>query len=302
MRLFRTLRRDLSIAVLATALLFLLTACGGEPTSTIAPEAAPTAATAPASTVGPTGTPTIPPAPTPTPTVAPTPTPTVPPTPTPTVAPTPTLAPESTLNELLSSAGEKLAAMSTARFQMIDETESGAPFFGTTFKSLEGEVKSPDSFRMLVKVVAPGLGFVEVEMLAVGDEAYMKFSKDAPWTPLPLEQVPFNFGQIGLTLSELLPAMHGVVVIGRESVGDTQTIRIEGQITSEGMSTLITSADPGHAIVLTFWFDEVEHSLRQFRIAGKLFNDDAPETTRLLDISGVNVPVDIKLPEPASRQ
>ena len=34
-------------------------------------------------------------------------------------------------------------------------------------------------------VVAPGFGFVEIEMLAVGDQAYMKFSKDAPWAPLP---------------------------------------------------------------------------------------------------------------------
>ena len=73
---------------------------------------------------------------------------------------------------------------------MVDESESGAEFFGTTFKSMEAEVASPDSFRVLVSVVAPGLGFVKIEMLGVGGRAYMKFSEDAPWTPCPRTRRP----------------------------------------------------------------------------------------------------------------
>ena len=292
MNLPAMLRRKMPVAILAAGLLLRLAASGTDPTPTVAPE--------PEATPAPESKPTL--APASTQSAAPAATATPAPTPTPTPVPTPTPSPEETPNDLLASVEGKLAAMSTARFTMVDETESGAPFFGTTFKSLEGEVKSPDSFRMLVKVVAPGLGFVEIEMMAVGAESYMKFSADAPWTPLPLEQVPFNFGEIGISLSQLLPVMTDVAIVGLESVGDAETIRFEGKITSEGMSDLITSVDPGHTITLTFWVDEVEHTLRQFRIAGKLFNDDAPETTRLLDILGVNVSVDIQLPDPATRQ
>ena len=75
-------------------------------------------------------------------------------------------------------------------------------------------------------------------MLAVGDQAYMKFSKDAPWTPLPLDQVPFNFGGIGITLSDLLSTIKDGAIAGRESVLDTQTIRVEGTIASEELSGL----------------------------------------------------------------
>ena len=82
-------------------------------------------------------------------------------------APAPTPAAELPVDVLLSRAGEKLAVMSTAKFTMVDETESGAKFFGTTFKSLTAEVKTPASFRMQVDVVAPGLGFAQIEMLAV---------------------------------------------------------------------------------------------------------------------------------------
>ncbi len=211
-------------------------------------------------------------------------------------APASTPEPELSVSDLLSSAGGKLAAMSTAKFEMIDEKESGAKFFGNTLKTVNGEIKAPESVRMLVDVEAPGLGFVEIEILAVGDQAFMKFSKDAPWVPLPRDQVPFNFGGIGATLSELLPVMKDVAIVGQESVGGAQTIRIDGNVTSEQMSTLITSVNSGHAITLSLWLDEVDHVLRQFRIAGQLFDDDGPGTSRLVTMD-IDVPVDIQLPD-----
>ena len=216
-------------------------------------------------------------------------------TPTPTPTPTPL-----TLSDLFSSAGEKLAAMSTAKFSMVDELESGAKFLGTTFKRMEAEVEAPDSFRMLADVVAPGFGFMEIEMLAVGDQAYMKLSKDAPWAPLPLDQVPFNFAGLGMTLRDLLSSIEDGAITGRESLLDTQAILVEGTLASEALSDLITSVDPGHSVALTLWFDEAEHTLLQIRIAGQVYDDDAPETIRVLTIEDIDLPVDIQLPEVGS--
>ena len=212
----------------------------------------------------------------------------------------PTPTPELSVDEVLSGAAEQLVALSTAKFQVIDEMESGAKFFEMTLKSVEGEVKTPDSFRMVVELVNPGLGFVEVGMLAVGEQAYMQFSSDAPWLPLPLDQIPFNFGGIGVTLSEILPFIKNAEIAGRESVGGGQAIRVDGDVVSEHMSDLITDVDPGHAITLSVWVDEVSYDLRQLRIDGRLYDEDAPETTRLVTISEINAPVDIQLPETAS--
>ena len=276
------LKQGFSIALSATLLLLLIAACGSDPASTEGPETDTTSPPSSAQTPGPTTAPEA--------------------TPTPTPLPTPTLTAEEQLSDLLSRVEWKLAAMSTATFDLVDVHESGAPFFRTTFKSLTGIVKSPHSFWMQVNVVAPGFGFLKIEMTAVGEEAYMKFSEDAPWTPLPLEQVPFNFGEIGLQLSRLVPALTDVSLLGPEPVEDAQIIGFEGLISSDELSGLITGVDPGHTITLTFWVDEVEHTLRKFQIAGKLFNDDAPETIRLLDVTGVNVPVDIQLPEAATQE
>ena len=210
--------------------------------------------------------------------------------------PPPMPEPELSVDDLVSTAGEKLAAISTAKFEMVDEKQSGAKFFGNTLKTVNGEIETPGSVRMLVDVENPGMGFVEIEILAVGDQSFMKFSRDAPWVPLPLDQVPFNFGGIGVTLSEILPVMRDVAIAGRESLDGAATIRIDGNVVSEEMSSLISSVDAGHAITLSLWLDEADHTLRQFRIAGQLFDDDAPGTSRMVTME-IDVPVDIKLPD-----
>lgn len=220
------------------------------------------------------------------------------PTPTPTPVPTPTPRADG----FIAAVVQNIVAMSTAKFGMIDETETGAKFFGTTFKSMEAEVEAPDSLKMIVEVVAPVFGFVAIEIVKVGDQAFLKLSKDAPWAPLPADQVPFNFAGMGTVFAGLPETITDVELIGKEEVQGAQAYQIKGVIDSEVLQPLITDADPGHPVTLTFWVDEAETVLRQFRLAGQIYDEDAPETTRLLTIENINAPVDIQLPDSASGQ
>ncbi len=214
--------------------------------------------------------------------------------------PAPEPEPELSLEEVLARTGENLANLTTVRFQMVDENESGAKFFGATLKNVDGEVESPDGARIVVEVEPPGMGFAEIEIVAVGDVAFMKFSAGAPWNPLPLDQVPFNFVGLGVTLSDLLPKVQNAAITGTESVGGGPTIRVEGNLVSEDLSTLITSADTGHTIDLALWIGEADQVLRQMRIAGQIFDDDEPGTSRLIILSDYGTPIDIQLPDTSS--
>ena len=217
---------------------------------------------------------------------------------------TPTPTPTPVLSDVLTSAGERVAAMSTAKFSVVDEKETGAKFFETTFKSMEAEIEAPNSFRMKVDVVAAAFGFVEIEMLGVGEQAVMKFSKDAPWVPLPVDQVPFNLRDLGMTLRDVIHMIRDGdgAITGAESIQGAQAVLVEGTLPSQRLSNLITDVDPGHTMTITMWIDEGDHALRQLRLAGQLYDDDGPETTRLVTINAIDVPVDIKLPEEVSGQ
>lgn len=218
----------------------------------------------------------------------------------PSAPPTPTPA----LNDLMTSAGEKVAALKSAKLRMVDETESGAKFFTMTLKNMEAEIKAPDRFRMVVNAESAAFGFSELEMIAVGDEALMKFAKDAPWVPLPIDLVPFNFSGLGPTLRDLLFVLRDGdgAIMGSEVVNGSPTIRMEGTILSEQLSDLITSVYPGYTVTLTFWIDNSSHIVRQMRISGQIFDDDGVGTTRLMTIIGMDVPVEIELPDTVSGQ
>lgn len=270
------------------------------PAAACSDEAPPTPAATPAATATPA--PASDPAPSPTPAPAPTATteatPTATPAPTATQAPTP--APE--VEDFLIGVAANIAVLSSVKFGMVDETETGALFFGTTFKSMEAVVETPNNFRMTVDVVAPGFGFVEIEIIKVGDEAVMKFSEDAPWVPLPPEQVPFNFAGLAIVFGNLPNTVQGVDMKGVETLHGEEAVLLEVIVPSDALKELITSADPGNEITLTMWVEESEMVLRQLRIAGQIYDDDAPETTRLITLDDINLPVDIELPDVPSGQ
>lgn len=228
------------------------------------------------------------------------------PTPMPTPAATPTATPVPTptpsVEEFLTAVGSSIANMSSAKFSMVEETGTAAQFYGTTFKRMEAEVEAPGSVKMLVEVVAPGFGFVEIEIIKVGSQAFLKLSEDAPWSSMPPSLIPFEFAGLAVVFATLPNTIRDAALTGREELQGEQAIRVEGVIDSGDLLPLITSANSGHPIALTLWIDETDALLRQIRLAGQVYDEDGPETTRLLILEGINVPVDIELPASASGQ
>ncbi len=199
--------------------------------------------------------------------------------------------------QFLAAVGQNIAAMSTAKISMVDETESGAPFFGTMLKRMEASIETPDKLHMVVDVEAPGFGFVEIEIVQVGDQAFLKLSKDAPWAPLPPDQVPFDFAGIAKLFESLPAVIQGLSLTGQDVVQGAPAVTVQGLIKSEALSDLITTAEPGHDVTLTLWVDPTQALLRQIRLEGRIYAADAPETSRLITIEDINVPVEIELPD-----
>ena len=296
-----------------------------EPTATPVPTPTPvpTATPTPVPTATPIPAPTATPTPVPTPTPIPTPVPTptagttsvAPITPTPHSVPVPTAIVESTpvtaptpgpaetpvsipgvsLDELLARLWENQGYISTATLTLTEEVESGAKFFGGTFKSMDVEVKAPSSSRMLLHLEVPTGEAAQVELVVVGDQA--RFRTDASWVPFPIDLLPFNFDSVGTTLAELIPVLKEPAISGQELVLGIQTIRVKATVLSSHLSGLFISSEPRNELKLTLWIDNANHTFRQLRIEGQLYRDDSPDTRRLLTIDAINVPIDIQLPE-----
>ena len=218
-------------------------------------------------------------------------------------AATPTLEPTSSLSalQILQRASEKMTALKSAHFIMTDEGETSAKFFGMTFQSMEGQIRLPDSFSVSVEAVT-SLGFFKVNIVAAQGQAFMGdiFVKDE-WNPIPFDDLPFNFANLGLTLNSIVPAIQDPVVTGVEEVGGVTSWRIEGVVSSETLKTLVTGADEGFQVALQIWIGQDQHLLRKIGIQGQVFEQDSPGVVRVLVIDRFDEPVEIVLPETSAQ-
>ena len=219
-----------------------------------------------------------------------------------TAAATPDPSPESEVMVLFNSVGERMATVSTARVTLVDVRQTGAKFFGLTFKSMEVEIVAPSNSKMVIELISPVVGVVPIEIVVAEGQAYIKLSPISPWTYIPTGQLPFDLGGLGAALRDTLPFVQDATISGRESVLGIDTVRVDGSIASEDMSNFFPSVDSGYDVGLTLWIDDTEHTVRQIGIYGQLYDADAPETERIMTIEAINIPIDIQVPDVASGQ
>ena len=213
-------------------------------------------------------------------------------TPTPTIKPTPS---PSAL-EILEKANPRMVVLETAHFTMVDEGETKSKFLNFTFQSMEGQVIMPDSFKLKVEVVA-GF-FLEIQIVAAGGQAVISnpFVEDE-WKPIDIETLPFNFGNLGRTLVDIIPSIQDPKNTGLVEVDGVPLWQIEGVVPSESLKFLVTEADEGFQVTLRLGIGRDDLLLRRIRIEGQVFKEDSPEIVRVLTIDRFDEPVDIVLPE-----
>jgi hypothetical protein len=165
-------------------------------------------------------------------------------------------------------------------------------------KKATGVVDIPDRLRLTVEaeLAAPRM-FVEINVITIGEEAYMTDFFSGQWRTVPLETLPVNFLDFGQTLADIVDAVAGPSFSGVEEIEGRPYQRITGTVPSEALAALVPGAAEGLEVGLELWLDRESFLLSRVLITGPVLTGDVPETVRLLLIDDFNVPVDITPPE-----
>ncbi len=215
---------------------------------------------------------------------------------TPTATNVPDPSPTPTPLEVMEESSSKMIRLNTASFHLEDQGETSARFFGLKFESLDGQVRMPDSFKVQVEATS-FLGFIKIEIVAVGDQAVISdFINKEKWNPIAVDDLPFNFANLGNNLAEIIPGIMDPAFAGEEGLDGQMSWRIRGTVPSEGLSPLLPGTAPGRQVGLELWIDQEQMVLRKIRIEGEIYPGDSPSVVRVLDIFAFDEPVDISLP------
>ena len=215
------------------------------------------------------------------------------PTNTPASEPTPTPSP----HQVMELSRARMLTLDTASFTLEDEGETGARFFGLKFELMEGQIRVPDSFNVRVEAISTfPRSFIELNIVSVGDRAFMTdFLNKEKWNPVAADALPFNFADLGRTLSEIIPFVRVPTFVGTETVDEVRSWRIQGTVASERLSALVPGVASGYEAGIELWIGQDQDLLRKIRIEGRIYNADSADVVRVLKVHSFDEPVQISL-------
>lgn len=216
------------------------------------------------------------------------------PTPIPEATAEPTPSPEAAI----AFAVLNLLELKSAAFTLEHQTGSTTLLPGLSMKKATGVVDIPDRLRLTVEAeLAVPRTFVEINVITIGEQAYMTDFFSGQWRTVPLESLPVNFLDFGQILASIIEAVAGPSFSRVEEIDGRQYQRVTGSVPSEALAALVPGAAEGLEVELELWLDLEAALLRRVLITGPVLTGDIPETVRLLAIDNINVPVDIAAPE-----
>jgi hypothetical protein len=218
------------------------------------------------------------------------PVPTAPPTPTPT--PTPPPDPRA----ILARAGNQLAAVPYLEFVLEHPVGSTPLATGLNLAGAEGVARLPDRFRLALEMEASG-AVLKLNVIVVGEQAFMTNLFSGDWESAPREQIPFRFDFVAEAIAGLLDGIEEASLVGETDLDGDAAYHVKGIGPTEALSQLIPGALPDSTIPVELWVDKADGSLRQVRLTGPLVADDLADTVRVVQLKALEEAPEIEAPD-----
>ena len=208
--------------------------------------------------------------------------------------------PTPTPRQLIQQSSRQMTALNTAKFDLFHEDDGSSQLFpGVELTRVEGDVDMPDRFAVSAEAISLfPRSFVRIDVVVSGDQALMTdFLNREKWNPFPIESLPFNFANLGRTLSDIILSMAALSLVGQESVDGVPSRRIRGTVGSAALAPLVPEAAEGFVLTMDLWIGEKKSLLRRVRIEGQILSTDQQDLVRVLRIRDFDEPVEITLPQ-----
>ncbi|MCE2405763.1 MAG: LppX_LprAFG lipoprotein [Dehalococcoidia bacterium] len=209
-------------------------------------------------------------------------------------------APTPTPRQLIEQCSREMTALDTVRFELVHEGDGSSQLFpGMVLTRVVGEVDMPDRFAVSAEAMSLfPRSFIGLDVAVSGDRALMTdFLNPAEWNTLPVESLPFDFANLGGTLSDIILSMEDPREVGEETVDGVPSRHIRGTAGSAALAALIPAAVEGYVLTMELWIGKERALLRQVRIEGQILSTDQPDLVRVLTIRDFDQPVNITLPQ-----
>ncbi len=183
---------------------------------------------------------------------------------------------------LLGAAAAKVEQPGSFHFDLTQQNGTTPITGGIAMVSASGDIATKDRMRMNVKGKAGTLN-LDVSFVVLPGAAYMTNPLTGKWDRTTVDVSALFDPSTGLPA--LMRAVTEPRVAGTETVGGTQTYRIEAKIDSGQMALFAPGAEAGHAVTARAWIGVADQRVYRIEVAGPASASEAPNMQRRLELS-----------------
>jgi hypothetical protein len=154
----------------------------------------------------------------------------------------------------------------------------------------------PDRFRLALDMEASG-AVLKLDVIVVGEKAFMTNLFSGAWEPVPKEQIPFRFDFVTESVASLLSEIDDPILLAAGDLEGFPAYVIQGKGPTGTLAKLIPGVLPDSFLPVELWIDRSDGRLRQVRLTGSLVADDLPGTVRLVHLKALEGAPKIETPE-----
>lgn len=197
--------------------------------------------------------------------------------------------------DVLAGAVERAAAMKSFHFRLEHENGETPIPLGLGLSTAEGDVIVPDRMKAKVEAKA-GTQPVRVEVIGIGDEAWITNPFNREWQPLPSGNTIRDVFDPAQGITAVANALENAEVTAEEQVGGVATFRVEGTVDSGVLEAAAPIAEPGLTVTVKVWIGKDDSLIRRIRLEGPIAPGEPSNIVRKLDISQFDESVSIEPP------
>ena len=197
-----------------------------------------------------------------------------------------------TAEEIMLRSSAKLDALSSFHFE-LDQEGGGIPIaMGLEMTRASGDIVRPDKLK--IKALA---GFIEVEIITVGDITYMTHPLTGEFEPLPNEFTAVTLFDPDNGITAIIAGITEGSTIGEEEVDGVPCYHIRGILDSGELKAISCGfATAGIPIDTEVWIGKEDFLLRQVKLTGQMTEEEERGIIRTLLISDFDRSITIQLP------
>lgn len=221
-------------------------------------------------------------------------------TPAPTDTPSPTSTPTPIAVDvpvLLAASAQQMLGLQSFTFRVTHSnggTDLGGDI-GIVIEEISGTVAQPDKLRVQMLGKVRGLA-VDLEVIAVGGEAYVSNPFNDEWSSVGASVNPFAFFDPQGGIVDIMATVEGATYLGEGTFEGESVHIVSGSISAELLSSFLGEAVGSGTLEAEVWISTEHLHLRSVELRGLLTPGEEPGIIRFIELAGFDETFNIEPP------